>query len=447
MANSSNLKQGDWIVGFGYPLTFRRGAPSAVRMGTVTHNTPNRIVSTCVIMGGDSGGPVVNLDGQLVGISSRIKKDIRENYHVPANRILTLLKMVGLKDHLVLKNVPSKLSPRLPLSNSQKRIRREELLTAIKNAPMFDEIRDAVVKVTDGEHAQAGTMVSPMGIVVTKASRIQQVGQVSVEINGTSHPCRQIGYRPDVDLCLLEITPESSEPTQHRFSAITFSARTNYSKVGQWVFSLDRNRPVMGVVAVKPQIFLSLGADSTIDFGFVVKPKSSSIRKGSDGRRYHVTAATIDRIYPRSIAARNHLQVGELVFRLGNDVIENQGTVERVSKQTLTSQTKVPVSLWRDGKVTRLSLDISDPQRPNILDRWGGGPFSLRRFDFGNVICHDGPISPASCGGPLFDKKGDVLGINIARSTRVSSFAIPIETVKAMLIQFRPQATIRVRGR
>ena len=43
---------------------------------------------------------------------------------------------------------------------------------------------------------------------------------------------------------------------------------------------------------------------------------------------------------------------------------------------------------------------------------------------------HDIVIHPDECGGPIVDTDGRVVGINIARALRVSTFAIPANVVQ-----------------
>ena len=79
------VEKGDWCLALGYPLSFKRGSPAALRVGRVLEVTENRIVTDCPIMGGDSGGPLFDLDGNLIAISSRVKRDINQNLHVTIN--------------------------------------------------------------------------------------------------------------------------------------------------------------------------------------------------------------------------------------------------------------------------------------------------------------------------------------------------------------------------
>src|SRR5262249_33204710 len=62
-----------------------------------------------------------------------------------------------------------------------------------------------------------------------------------------------------------------------------------------------------------------------------------------------------------------------------------------------------------------------------------GSKLSDKRTGFPNILQHDTVLAPADCGGPLVDLDGKAVGINIARAGRVESFAIPSDTVLALL--------------
>src|SRR5262249_5555776 len=44
------------------------------------------VVSNCTLVGGDSGGPLFDLDGKLIGIHSRIGLSLATNVHVPSDK-------------------------------------------------------------------------------------------------------------------------------------------------------------------------------------------------------------------------------------------------------------------------------------------------------------------------------------------------------------------------
>ncbi len=85
MGDSDNVKPGDWCVALGYPVSYEAGEPPAVRLDRVLAIQPHAIVTDCTIMGGDSGGPLFNLRGEVIGISSRASGSADMNIHVPIN--------------------------------------------------------------------------------------------------------------------------------------------------------------------------------------------------------------------------------------------------------------------------------------------------------------------------------------------------------------------------
>src|SRR5207253_2964782 len=62
-----------------------------------------------------------------------------------------------------------------------------------------------------------------------------------------------------------------------------------------------------------------------------------------------------------------------------------------------------------------------------------GSKLSDNRTGFPNILQHDTVLNPRDCGGRLVDLDGKAVGINIARAGRVESYAIPSDTVLALL--------------
>jgi len=81
--HKTNLpKVGQWVVSVGNPggLDSKRGA--VVRLGRIVWARAATLRSDCKLLGGDSGGPLFNLDGTVIGIHSRISGETDQNYHV-----------------------------------------------------------------------------------------------------------------------------------------------------------------------------------------------------------------------------------------------------------------------------------------------------------------------------------------------------------------------------
>ncbi|MFT7643263.1 MAG: serine protease Do [Pirellulaceae bacterium] len=83
MGDSKTVKPGDWCLSTGHPGGLEPGRPPVLRVGRVLSSNENVIVSDCTLIGGDSGGPLFDLDGKVIGINSRIGSSLDSNMHVP----------------------------------------------------------------------------------------------------------------------------------------------------------------------------------------------------------------------------------------------------------------------------------------------------------------------------------------------------------------------------
>ena len=85
MGDSSKLKNGQWCLAVGHPGGFKPGRTPVVRLGRILVSNKGFIRSDCTLVGGDSGGPLFDMEGKVIGIHSRIGPNITENLHVPVN--------------------------------------------------------------------------------------------------------------------------------------------------------------------------------------------------------------------------------------------------------------------------------------------------------------------------------------------------------------------------
>lgn len=75
-------KSGQWCFALGHPGGFDQERGVVLRVGKIVKQTANSLQSDCVLMGGDSGGPLFNLEGEVIGIHSQIWEDRDQNMHV-----------------------------------------------------------------------------------------------------------------------------------------------------------------------------------------------------------------------------------------------------------------------------------------------------------------------------------------------------------------------------
>ncbi|MFM7604075.1 MAG: S1C family serine protease, partial [Prosthecobacter sp.] len=73
---------GEWCFALGHPGGFDKARGPVLRVGKIVKQTANSLHSDCVLMGGDSGGPLFNMDGEVIGIHSQIWEERDQNVHV-----------------------------------------------------------------------------------------------------------------------------------------------------------------------------------------------------------------------------------------------------------------------------------------------------------------------------------------------------------------------------
>jgi len=83
MGSMDDVQVGHWCFEMGHPGG-RRTAGAPLRLGRVLAGADEGwLTSDCTMSGGDSGGPLFDLQGRVIGINSRISANLLENMHVP----------------------------------------------------------------------------------------------------------------------------------------------------------------------------------------------------------------------------------------------------------------------------------------------------------------------------------------------------------------------------
>ena len=427
---NAKIEPGDWCVVMGYPWDVENLKTPAVRLGRITGIETDRIVTDVPIIGGDSGGPVFSTTGDLLAINSRIRLEVHQNIHVPVTTFVGQLDALTRAEFVRTIGIKTKEPNDRTLTEKFGRDA-QEVQQAV--AGMIAQVKPSVVRLASAQQGKErsevlGTIVSDSGLVVAKLSDLQpplkaQVGMDWVE-------AEVVSFDHKTDLALLKLSPKADM----KFVPIQDVANVaGDDLVGQLILSVTKGpedsqlEASLGTTMVAPQTFTKTGARQQVDLGLVLgKDGEESSRK---------TGVAISRVYPQSLAAQSGLRNGDRLVSIdGRDVID-EARVQQILAGLVGGQ-KVRISILRQGEL--LSFRVRLPSRlPLVWDRWGGGPFSSRRFGFGKVIAHDAVIAPSDCGGPVIDLAGNFVGINVSRAMRTTTYAVPAKAVQQLVEKYQ----------
>ena len=86
--NKASTRLGDWVFALGHSGGFDKQRGVVVRLGRIVKISDFTLHSDCILIGGDSGGPLFDLTGKLIGIHSRVGQVLQENMHVPSDEFI-----------------------------------------------------------------------------------------------------------------------------------------------------------------------------------------------------------------------------------------------------------------------------------------------------------------------------------------------------------------------
>lgn len=89
IGRSSELERGQWVLMLGHPSGRKEGRTAPARLGRVLRvPETGYLVTDCTMQAGDSGGPLFDMQGRIVGINSRINRNLAMNMHAPVDALV-----------------------------------------------------------------------------------------------------------------------------------------------------------------------------------------------------------------------------------------------------------------------------------------------------------------------------------------------------------------------
>lgn len=283
---------------------------------------------------------------------------------------------------------------------------------------VVNEPHKATVRVlSDDKAAALGSIVSPDGYILTKASEVQ--GRLSVKLHDKRlFDATLVGIDRKTDLAMLKIEAKD-------LPVIAWRDAQDIPTVGSFLASsgLETLPVAIGVVSVQPRL---IAAPSGV-LGVVLED-------GGD-------AALVHEIMQKSGAEKAGILKGDLITALNGERMKGREQLVEAVRQFQPGD-KLMLSIKRGSE----SLDIEatlgerptspDAERNNFQNTLGG-PLSSRRAGFPLALQHDTVLTPEDCGGPLVDLDGRCVGINIARAGRVNSYALPTSVILPLVAEFK----------
>ncbi len=391
---SGDLKPGAWCVAVGHPLGYRDERPAVIRVGRVLRSTDTVIQTDCPLVGGDSGGPLFDLDGKVIGINSRIGGSTSMNFHVPVDIYHENWDRL-VKAEAWEVSMPGRDSGEVKASF------RDVVAAAAKCAVRIK---------CDGKEAALGTIVGPDGWVLTKASELK--GKIVCRFrDGRELPATYVGVHQPFDLAMLKVDT---------FDLPALPWSTEQPAVGQWVAApgTDDDPLAVGVVSVPPRKIPPVSGM----LGVVLK----------DGQN----GVPIERVLPDSPAAKAGLKPNDVITHVDDKPMANRKELIAAVKSHRIGE-MVKLKFKRDDKEMELSVKLALIDNPatrkrNMQNSMGTGN-SKRRDAFPMVLQHDTVVRPVDCGGPLVDLNGKVVGVNVARGGRTETYCAPSDQLLPLM--------------
>ena len=285
----------------------------------------------------------------------------------------------------------------------------EAMMNALR--PVTSKSKSSTVSVMAGDKkACLGTVVRKDGWIITKNTEIGE-GKVSVQVDGKSRPAEVVKRFPLRDLALLKVDPEGLKPVRWL---------KGQPSLGQIVSapSFDGNPLGVGLVSVMPRALGKAGF-----LGVFLEDANRGVK--------------IARLVEKGAAEAAGLKQGDVIFEIDGTTVKASSDLSGLIRGR-TAGTDVKLKVSRGDKTMDFKATLlGRPANPTSgrLERMNqmSGRMSERRGGFPEVLQHDIPMDPSECGGPLVELNGTCLGINVSRSGRIRTYAIPASDVQAML--------------
>ncbi|MFC5456387.1 PDZ domain-containing protein [Prosthecobacter fluviatilis] len=300
--------------------------------------------------------------------------------------------------------------PRAPLAQED-RTNGKNTLAAVEKLRQLTTACCASIESPLGRTLCTATIVGEDGYVLIKASEVPELQKTRIKFSdGRSADLREVHRDTRLDLVLAQAVGITGLRT------VSFG-EAHALTLGQWLCSVAEGggAPRIGIVSAKPRKIPGEGAA----MGIRMDEKPTK-----DGKGVRIVG-----IASESPAEAAGLQEEDLLITIAGEKVAASRRVYDIIKGRQPGEV-IDIRYLRQGKEESCRIRLAS--RTKVLHNWEGEDFanggvSLRSDNFPEVLQHDIPLLPTDMGGPVATLEGKVVGINIARVDRVTTFALPVE--------------------
>lgn len=298
--------------------------------------------------------------------------------------------------------------------------------------------RSVVTILREGKKVALGTVIDADGSIVTKASEVGTEGDLVCRVGDAERPLVRIGFDQATDIALFRAEPTGLAPVVWADGTV---------QPGRLLFGAGPGGQfrTMGTVCRPPAPCPADGFEFPASAN---TPPSLGVTLDPD-----VDLPTVQTVLSGGAADRAGILEGDLIAAIDGTAV---ATIEELHKAigAYAPGTKISINVRRGNEELKLPVILDKPAvdetKPSSMARARdaqieglsskGGKLNPRRRDFPLCIFNDTLLNSDECGGPLLDTEGKAMGIDIARTLRTRSLAIPSAEVQSAVTRIRATA-------
>lgn len=411
MGYSEQVSKNEPCVSIAYPASLYERLP-VIRFGYVANLAGSRIPkfrTTCLMEPGDSGGPVFDLDGRVIGLHSSILVGLQDNFEVPIsvyrkywnallkpiNYIKEPEEVTPINDKSLEKGLPYRVIPDL-------------INPGIKEtSEHFSRFNVELINKNDIPVAM-GILIkfNRQNLILSKNSLIKDDVR-GLTNDGSKISLSILSRNEDRDLILFRVDTSADLKGIEMYTSKKDVDKSNL--LGKFLVSpAPQKRTNFSIYGSSPIKLKGLGLVAYL--GAVTDEK-----------------LIVQMVQENAPAAIFGLRAGDEILDVDGRKVETQEQFTRAI-QAYKPKAQVSIKFKRDGLVQVNKITLANRldivSNNDLSEKFLYGK-SERRDGFANVFVHDAQLKPVECGGGVFDLDGNLMGMNIARFSRTSSLAIP----------------------